>query len=303
MTEWDVALAACRRFGAASVTDLYPNPDAAPLQEALRALGARSKLIAWDDPDVDWGSYSHVVISSTWDSVDRPAEYLAWARDVAAVSTVLNPLPVIEWDIDKVHLEQLTAAGVPVVPTSWVYQGSRWAPPSGGDFVVKPSVSAGGRETARYRGGDPVAIGHVHRLLALGHTVMVQEYISRVDEEGETDLVFFDGVFSHAVQKSLVLRRGEGVIDRPWERTSWGGLVTPSPAQLRVAAQALAFVAEHLGCQLPYGRIDLVAGSGGDPLVLEVELIDPYLSLDIEPRAAKRLAEALLRPSLPRPQI
>jgi hypothetical protein len=304
MTDWDLALAGCRRFGEASPADLYPDPDAAPLRDALRALGARSERAAWDDPDVDWGSYSHVVISSTWDSVDRPAEYLAWARDVAAVSTLLNPLPVIEWGIDKVHLEELATAGVPVVPTTWVYQGgSRWAPPSGGDFVVKPSVSAGGRETARYRSGDPVAIDHVHRLLALGHTVMVQEYISRVDQEGETDLIFFDGAFSHAVRKSLVLRRGEGVVDRPWERMSWGGLVTPSPAQLRVAGQALSFVAEHLGCQLPYGRIDLVAGSEGDPLVLEVELIDPYLSLDMEPPAAKRLAEELLRPSLPTAQI
>jgi hypothetical protein len=302
MTKWDMAVAGCRRFGAAGATDLYPDPDAAPLQEALRLLGARSALVAWDNPDVDWGSYSHVVISSTWDSVDRPAEYLAWARDVAAVSTLLNPLPAIEWGIDKVHLEDLTAAGVPVVPTTWVYQGSRWAPPSGSDFVVKPSVSAGGRETARYGAGDPVAIDHVRRLLALGRTVMVQEYISRVDEEGETDLIFFDGVFSHAVLKKLVLIRGEGVVDRPWERMSWDGLVTPSPAQLRVAGQAVAFVADHLRCPLPYGRIDLVAGPDGDPLVLEVEVIDPYLSLDMEPLAANRLAEALLRPSLPGPR-
>lgn len=303
MTDWDVGLAGCRRFGSASATDLYPDPDAPPLQDALRALSARSELLAWDDPDVDWRSYSHVLISSTWDSVDRPAEYLAWARDVAAVSQLINPLPVIEWDIDKVHLEKLTAAGVPVVPTTWVYEGSSWEPPSGGDFVVKPSVSAGGRGTARYRSGDPVAIDHVHRLLDLGHTVMVQEYISRVDEEGETDLIFFDGVFSHAVRKSLVLRRGEGVVERPWERMSWGGLVTPSPAQLQVAGQALSFVVEHLGCQLPYGRIDLVAGPEGDPLVLEVELIDPYLSLDMEPRAAKRFAEALLRPSFPSGEV
>jgi hypothetical protein len=303
MTNWAVALAGCRLFGEAFATDLYPDPDAAPLQEALRALGARSELVAWDDPGVDWGSLSHVVISSTWDSVDRPAEYLAWAREVAAVSTLLNPLPAIEWGIDKVHLKELTAAGVPVVPTTWVHQGSRWAPPCGSDFVVKPSVSAGGRGTARYRGGDPVAVDHVRKLLALGQTVMVQEYISRVDEEGETDLIFFAGVFSHAVRKSLVLRRDEGVIDRPWERMSWGGLVTPSPAQLQVARQTLTFVAGHLGSQLPYGRIDLVTGADGGPLLLEVELVDPYLSLDMEPGGAKKFAEALLRPSLAGPQI
>jgi hypothetical protein len=71
----------------------------------------------------------------------------------------------------------------------------------------------------------------------------------------------------------------------------------PSPAQLAVAAQTLAFVVDQLGYQLPYARIDLVAGPEGDPLVLEVELIDPYLSLDIAPLAAERFAEALVRPA------
>ena len=223
-----------------------------------------------------------------------PGNISAWARRVAAVSNLVNPLPVIEWDFDKVHHKELAAAGVPIVPTTWVDPASRWAPPAEADFVVKPSVSAGGRDTAHYGAGDPRALDHVRRLQALGHTVMVQDYVSRVDDEGETDLVFFDGVFSHAVVKRLVLKRGEGVIDRPWERMSWAGLVMPSPAQLAVAAQTVAFVVDQLGYQLPYGRIDLVTGPEGNPLVLEVELIDPYLSLDIEPLAAGRFAEALV---------
>jgi hypothetical protein len=295
MTSCHLAMACCRSSREARATDLYPDPDAAPLQEALWALGVTSELVAWDDPGVDWASYAHVVVSSTWDGVDRPGEYLAWARRVAALSNLVNPLPVIEWDFDKVHHKDLAAAGVPIVPTTWFEPASMWVPPMETDFVVKPSVSAGGRDTARYSGGDPGALDHVRRLQALGHTVMVQDYISRVDDEGETDLVFFGGVFSHAVVKRLVLKRGEGVIDRPWERMSWAGLVTPSPAQLAVAAQTMAFVVDQLGCQLPYGRIDLVTGPEDGPLVLEVELIDPYLSLDMEPLAAGRFAEALVR--------
>lgn len=294
MASYDVAVACCRSSGDAGPTDLYPDPDAAPLQEALRSLGVTSELVAWDDSGVGWSSYSYVVISSTWDGVDRPREYLAWARRVASASNLVNPLPVIEWDFDKVHHKELAAAAVPIVPTTWVDPASKWAPATETDFVVKPSVSAGGRDTARYGAGDPSALDHVRRLQALGHTVMVQDYISRVDDEGETDLVFFDGVFSHAVVKRLVLERGEGVIDRPWERMSWAGLITPSPAQLAVATQTMAFVVDRLGCQLPYGRIDLVAGAEGNPLVLEVELIDPYLSLDMEPLAAGRFAEALV---------
>ena len=126
---------------------------------------------------------------------------------------------------------------------------------------------------------------------------MVQEYFPRIEDEGETDLIFFGGVFSHAVTKTMALTPGEGVVDRPWERMSWAGLVRPAPAQLEVAAQTLAFVTERLGYQLPYARIDLIPGAEGEPLVLEVELIDPYLSLDMEPQAAERFAAALLQSS------
>jgi hypothetical protein len=290
-----VALACCRWAPGSIGTDLYPDPDAGPLQEALKWRGAGSQMVAWDDEGVDWASFSSVVISSTWDSVERPDEFLAWTRQVAAVSKLHNPLPVIEWGFDKVHHKELAAAGVPIVPTTWVGPRSTWTPPShGNDLVVKPSISAGARETACYRDGDPAAVEHVQRLQALGQTVMVQEYISHIEDEGETDLVFLGGVFSHAVRKKMPLVKGEGIVDRPWERMSWAGLVRPSPGQLRVAETTLAFVRDRLGCQLAYARVDLVNDPHDDPLVLEVELVDPYLSLDMERLAAKRLADALL---------
>jgi hypothetical protein len=252
-------------------------------------------VVAWDDEGVDWASFSHVVISSTWDSVERADDYLAWTRQVAEVSKLLNPLEAIEWGFDKVHHQELAAAGIPIVPTTWVGPLSTWTPPPyGNDFVVKPSVSAGARDTACYRDGDPAAVEHVQRLQANGQTVMVQEYISGIEDEGETDLVFLGGIFSHAVRKRMPLVIGEGVVDRPWERMSWAGLVTPTPAQLRVAERTLTFAKDRLSCALPYARVDLVTGPQDDPLVLEVELIDPYLSLDTEPLAAERLAGALL---------
>ena len=54
---------------------------------------------------------------------------------------------------------------------------------------------------------------------------MVQPFLSNIDVEGEADLVFFDGDFSHAVLKRPVLIAGEGVVERPWERMAWNGLM------------------------------------------------------------------------------
>jgi hypothetical protein len=80
-----VALACCRRLHESPPDDLYPDPDAPPLQDALSSLGIPSRLVSWDDPSIQWEQFSHVVISSTWDSVDRPGEYLTWARHVAGL--------------------------------------------------------------------------------------------------------------------------------------------------------------------------------------------------------------------------
>jgi hypothetical protein len=289
-----VAVACCRRSAEADPTDLYPDPDAVPLQAALRELGARSTLVAWDDPAAEWGSFSHVVVSSTWDSVDRPVEYLAWAHRVTSESVLVNPTPVIEWCLDKVHQRGLAAADVPTVPTTWVTPKDTFTALPAREFVVKPSVSAGGRSTARYTPADTAALGHVRALQEVGQTVMVQEYLAKIDDEGEVDLVYFNGSFSHAVAKKPLLHAGEGVIDRPWERMAWGGLVAPSTDQLAVADLTLKVVAEQVGCVPVYGRVDLANGGAGEPLVLEVELIDPYLSLDMEPSAAGRMAKTIL---------
>jgi glutathione synthase/RimK-type ligase-like ATP-grasp enzyme len=251
-------------------------------------------LVSWDDPGVRWGAFSHVVVSSTWDSVDRPIEYLAWARSVSTLSRLINSATVIEWNLDKVHQRELADAGVPVVPTTWLAPGEVWERPAASEFVVKPSVSAGGRGTARYAQGDGAALAHVRQLHGRGQTVMVQEYLSAIDEQGELDVIFFAGQFSHAVLKKPTLRVGEGTVERAWERMAWAGLASPSPRQLAVAEKAVAAISDRLGEMPAYSRIDLINGTAGDPLVLEAELIDPYLSLDMEPAAALRLANVIL---------
>lgn len=288
-----VAIAACRAFDGADPTDVYPDPDWPLLSAGLKDAGADAISISWDCEDLDWDRFDIVVINSTWDSVDRPREFLRWAQATARVATLMNPLPAIEWNIDKTYLRTLESRGVPIVATEWVADAEGWDPPPY-EFVVKPSISAGGRQTARYRPGEAhEAVPHVRRLLGRGQTVMVQPYVASADTEGETKLVFIEGEFSHAVRVGPLLGVGEGVIDRRWERFVPMEPRVPTAPQLGAARQVLDAVQAEVDQALLYARVDLLAAPTGEPLLGEVELIDPSLLLRFVAPAADRFAEAI----------
>ena len=210
-----------------------------------------------------------------------------------ATHTLMNPLPAIEWNIDKAYLRALSSRGVPIVPTDWVVDAERWEPPPY-ELVVKPSISAGGREPARYRPERPsLALAHVRRHVGRGQTVMIQRYIPSVDSEGETKLVFIEGDFSHAVRIGPLLAAGDGIIDRLWEKAVPMEATAPTAAQLGAARDVLAAVQAEVPQPLLYARVDLVTAVTGEPLLGEVELVDPSLLLRFAAPAAGRLAEAI----------
>src|SRR5207253_9524476 len=128
----------------------------------------------------DWSRFDLVVPRSAWDYAERRDEFLAWA---ARVPRVLNPLIVLEWNTDKrLYLTELAEAGVPVVPTTFVEPGEPFAPPDA-PFVVKPSISAGGRSSARFEPADGhAAAALVRRIHAGGRTAMVQPLLDEAAE-------------------------------------------------------------------------------------------------------------------------
>ncbi|PZS33044.1 MAG: hypothetical protein DLM59_07095, partial [Pseudonocardiales bacterium] len=151
----------------------------------------------------DWDAFDLSVVRSTWDYTDRHERFLAWADSVPRLH---NPAGVLRWNTDKHYLGELAAAGVPVVPTDFVEPGEQVRLPGSGEYVVKPAVSAGGRDTARYGSGQTAAARtHMAALLAAGRTVMVQPYLGRVAEEGETTLIYLGGVFSHGARTGELL--------------------------------------------------------------------------------------------------
>ena len=271
--------------------------DLPPMAEALGDLGILVDTPCWDDADVEWGRYGLAVLRSTWDYVERMDEFLDWADRCASLTRLVNPPAVVRWNTDKHYLLDLAQAGVPIVPTRFVEPGAdaRVALDTflaGGchEFVVKPSIGAGSRDAARYRRADREQAGaHLQRLGDTGRSAMLQPYLARVDEQGETAAIYFGGHFSHAVRKGPLLKVGDGMVS---------GLFAPEQITSREADANERRVAQAACEAIPfdgplYARVDMIRDDAGEPVVLELELTEPSLFLAHAPGSAQRFARIL----------
>ncbi|MFN8051820.1 MAG: hypothetical protein U0Q22_10310 [Acidimicrobiales bacterium] len=263
--------------------------DLDPLLAALAttALGDRVavEVVDWDDPAVDWSRYELALVRSTWDYTQRHREFLEWTRRCGAATRLLNAPEVIAWNSDKRYLRDLEQAGIAVVPSTFVVSADEpYELPATGEFVVKPTVSAGSRDTIRYLDGDHAAArAHVDALVAAGRPTMIQPYQSAIDAEGETALLYFGGRFSHAVNKAPLLTAGE-----PATRALFSEeIITTTvarPDDVALADRCLAALGDvealrGVDLPLPYARVDVLTGNDGRPAVLELELTEPSLFL------------------------
>ena len=287
---------------AAEFPDL--DDDGPALLAALESLGIAAEPVVWTDALVDYSRYDLVVVRSTWDYHHQLDEFLAWVERVAATTLLANAAPVLAWNTHKTYLRELAAAGLPVVDTTWLEPGDAFTVPAAGEYVVKPAVSAGSRNTNRYLAGDhdDLATDHVRSLLAAGRTVMVQPYLDAIDTDGETALVFFGGVFSHAVRKGPLLEPAMALVNDAYKPETMQRR-DPSEAELAVAGRVLeALPSTGTGVarrDLLYARVDLVPGADGSPVLLELELTEPSMFLSYDgadgAAAAGRFAAAIAK--------
>ena len=273
--------------------------DMPPLEAALAARGARTDVTDWDDPVVEWQRFDCALLRSAWDYAERRTEFLAWAARVAPLTRLVNPESVVRWNTDKHYLLDLARAGAPVVASRFVepgedaadvlaeFLGAEACP----ELVVKPAVGAGSRDARRHaRNARAAAAAHIGALLAAGRSVLLQPYLERVDREGETALIYFEGRFSHAVRKGPLLPAGTQsttALFAPEEITARAPTADELESGGRVL-NALPFPAPL------YARIDLIRDGEGRSALLELELTEPSLFFRHAPGSALRLAAALL---------
>lgn len=262
-------------------------PDEAPFVAALKQRGAQVTAAVWNDPAIDWSSFSQVITRNPWDYHQHaPQAFPAWVQARGEGGPPLhNAAEVMRWNLDKRYLHAVPGA----VPTLFaVSQAEReealgracergWFP-----LVIKPAYSAGGRSTTvahnRNEARRQLAAAPEGRLL-------LQPLLPEIHTAGELSLIFVGGEYQHAVVK----RAASGEF-RIHER--YGGTVAahePSAAVKQAAHDALRAAPGST----TYARVDGVVTATGFA-IMELELVEPELFFRFRPATAQALAALLL---------
>ncbi|MGW7458715.1 hypothetical protein [Streptomyces sp. NPDC054797] len=189
------------------------------------------------------------------------------AAALAAGTPVYNPLTGRADMAGKQYLLDLTAAGYPVIPT--VDDPARLAElPQAPVYAVKPK-----------QGADSIGLTFTAHPTGPAGEVLIQP---RIDFAYEVSFYFVDDAFQYALYAPDPARRWEL---RPYD---------PTEADLAFARTFIAWNTLSHGIQ----RVDACRAPSGELLLVELEDLNPYLSLDLVPERVQDAFVAALTRSL-----
>ena len=265
---------------------------------AALAPGETVAELDWRAPLARFQSCDIALIGTPWDYQDSRADFLAKLEAIAALGIpVCNTPEIVRWNIDKGYLAQLAERGVATIPTLLVGNPGRadilaafdhFAEYGGCDRVIaKRRVGAGAEGQFDFTRDAPPPPGW-----QMGHAALIQPFLPAIVAEGEHSLIFIDGAFSHG----LIKRPAAGDYRVQSLYGGWDTAVTPAPADLAAAEAVLAGLPfGNKGFGPLYARIDLVRGPQGNLLLMEAELIEPFLYPLQGPELGPRLLAGLRR--------
>lgn len=254
----------------------YTDTEHDSLLQYLKDKGLDIHKEEWANENADWRQYSCIVLKAPWDYVAKTQQFYRWLEKIKSLDIPLhNPAGIVRWNSDKHYLQEIANAGLKVIPTSFLEQGTKFEANkylkifNAGTVIVKPCISGASNNTFKLSGQDTAAETMINNLLE-HEAMMVQPFMPQVNDEGEWSLVFFNGRFSHALLKTPA---PEDFRSQP----KFGGIVAarvPAPRLLHAAGKYVSQFAK--GCL--FARVDgLIIDD--EFYLMELELIDPFLFL------------------------
>lgn len=240
-------------------------------------------VIENDIPDEIWDGIDGALLNLAWDYNLNCGQFLVLLKKIEKKGIKLfNSYDTVVWNSNKTYLRDLKENGIHTIETLYVdkHKGTQLRDfieqHDNSSFVLKPSISAAGYKTFKAN-----SIEEAQKIYDAeyreGETVMIQPYISDVASEGEWSFMFFNSVYSHNVLKTV---DGDGFkIQYTWDHTEYDGA---EDWMIHSATDILKKVEEIINYVPLYARVDVVRHDD-DLMVMEIELIEPFMYLFTEP--------------------
>jgi glutathione synthase/RimK-type ligase-like ATP-grasp enzyme len=250
-----------------------------------------AKAVIWDDESIDWTAFDYLLFRNTWDYYQKEAAFNDWLRKIESLGIkTLNPIATIQQNKHKFYLKELENKGVLILPTIFLEKNSTKnldavLPKNWQKIVIKPAFSAGSYLTKLVDRSEIGSIQNEFQEHFITKDFLLQEFRPEIKELGETSFIFFNGIFSHAINKKPT--EGDFRV-----QIQYGGKYTLLESNIELINQAKQ-VLEQIPEKLLYARIDGIVKENQLHL-MEIELIEPDLYFDIAKGSRERFLEAFL---------
>ncbi len=257
----------------------------------LLELGWTVNELCWRDKSNNYDDYDLVVVRSTWDYQQHYKEFIEVIDRIDRSSATLeNAQSLIRWNISKSYLQELQSKGINILPTIWCDVFCLQACIDSfkefecDEIIIKPLISANADFT--YRLTESFLHENFKRLESelQGREIMIQAFENSIIGEGEYSLFYFDGQYSHAINKRPCI--GDFRVQE-----EHGGVLKAIDATEKMKSLSCRTI--NALPEMPlYARIDMLNTVRGLEII-ELELIEPSLYFNMDDLSAQRFAKAM----------
>lgn len=268
----------------------------AKLVPAFADHGMVLEEVKWREaPDIA-SEYDVMLTLFVWDYFDNnERDFLEAMAKIEGQTLLVNNFKILKWNLNKSYLDDMEALGAATIPTVKVERVSEnniikaLEEFSTDRLVIKPDVGAAAWRQVLYKKGEPMP----DRDAMPPNGALIQPYLKSVETEGEFSFLYFGNGFSHALRKrpkagDYRVQALHGGREEPYEPTK------EDREQARNILDVLDFTPV-------YARVDLIRGNDGRLLLIELEMIEPYLYLPYaegeggDNKGAQKLAKAVAK--------
>ena len=258
--------------------------------QPLSKLGWECEFVPWDSISINWDDFDAVIIRSTWDYQQKEKLFFKTLQSIeASTATLYNSLDTVKWNINKRYLLELEKENISIIPTrlydsfDFDIVNQLFSFFNENKLIIKPCVSANADDTFILEQNKMGSLKPVLENTFSQKDFLVQPFIKNIRIEGEYSLIYFGNRLSHVLLKTP--KNGDFRVQE-----EHGGILKA----INIPESSLIDFGNKVMGTIPYqclySRVDVVRGSD-NYLLMEVELIEPSLYFNMDPKAPQMFAE------------